>query len=328
MASKLEHIFSYSNFLLPYSVPNFVATTVPSIGQAIGTTPRSRHQQQLSTSYSQQTGPNSIYALYEQGNPTLVQTCSSAMDCESPCSSQQSIGSVSSTLAPLSLGLVSRQAWAATSSSSSSLTSPPTSTTSLQEIPTTTTISLSTSWSLNPAHRWGNETWDGHLPVGKFVGWSHPPNKGIRKNWAFSFPSSSSCHFSYSLSLSLTKLTSNRISNFEWMWKGKPNQLWMFQRVCCLKSHLHAREPSIASRWIRMWLLVIIHHSQQVTSIEVWHQRSPINKKLLTTVVEPVVERKKKLINLPHAFELTIGTVRDCIVKLFSWMIKRMIEAS
>jgi len=134
-------------------VANFVANTVPSIGQAIGTTPRSRHQQQLSTSYSQQTGPNSIYALYEQGNGTLVQSCSSAMDCESPCSSQQSVGSVSSTLAPLSLGLVSRQAWAATSSSSSSLTSPPTSTTSLQEIPTTTTISLSTSWSLNPAHR-------------------------------------------------------------------------------------------------------------------------------------------------------------------------------
>jgi hypothetical protein len=96
------------------------ADSIPSQSLAnhvLGTTPRSRLQQRISTSYAQQSGPNAMYVLYEQRGRqgSHGPSCGSAMDCESPCNNSQSL-----------LGLSSgRKAWAITSSSSSSLTSPP-----------------------------------------------------------------------------------------------------------------------------------------------------------------------------------------------------------
>lgn len=99
--------------------PPFRANSVPShtLLHAGGTTPRSRLQQQISTSYSQQTGPNAMYVLYEQGSrqASLAPSCGSAMDCESPCHSTGVTGVSSGR----------KGVWAANSSSSSSLTSPP-----------------------------------------------------------------------------------------------------------------------------------------------------------------------------------------------------------
>lgn len=105
-----------SLLFLSSPVPSFRANSVPSsqtlVSHAVGTTPRSRHQQQISTSYAQQAGPNAMYVLYEQQGHKN-HSCGSAMDvCESPCQSSQTVLSLKGN-------------WAATSSSSSSLTSPP-----------------------------------------------------------------------------------------------------------------------------------------------------------------------------------------------------------